>query len=94
MSSAQIDDAPAAEEAAHAPCDFPRLVQFLARQAACVADGAGEPVEERAAGEPRGQRVAGVAGLGCEGVRVDEPDDLAASAGTPLMTRPIAPRID
>jgi len=52
VSAAQVDDAPAAEEAAHAPCDFPRLVQFLARQAACVADGAGEPVEERAAGEP------------------------------------------
>ena len=52
MPAAQVDDAPAAEQAPHAPRHFPRFVEFLARQAAGMTDGAAQPVEERAAGKP------------------------------------------
>lgn len=46
MSSRQIDDAPASKEAAHPPRHLPCLVQLLARQAARVADGARQAIEE------------------------------------------------
>ena len=51
MPSAQIDDAPAAEEASHAARNLPGLVELFARQAACATRGAGKPIEQRAAGE-------------------------------------------
>ena len=51
MAAAEIDDAAAAKEPPHPPRHLPRLVQFLARQASCVADSAGQPIEERAAGK-------------------------------------------
>ncbi len=51
MAAAEIDDAAPAKEPPHAPRHLPRLVQLLARQAACMADSAGQPIEERAPGK-------------------------------------------
>ena len=42
-----IDDAASAKETPDAPRGLPRLEELLARQAACMAHGAGEPIEER-----------------------------------------------
>ena len=49
VAGAQIDDAAAAEQPAHAPRGLPRFVQFFARQAAGVADGARHAMKERRA---------------------------------------------
>ena len=52
MPACQIDQATAPEVPAHTPRNLPRLVQFLARQALGVADGARQPIEQRVSGEP------------------------------------------
>ena len=52
VSPTQVDDAPAAEEAADAPRHLPGFVEFLAGQAARVTDSPGHPVEKRGAGKP------------------------------------------
>ena len=53
MSPAQIDDASASKEAADPASHFPRLEQLLARQAARVANGAGQPMKESAVRKAR-----------------------------------------
>ena len=51
VACAGVDDAPAAKAPPHAPAHLPCFIQLLARQAACVADRAGEAIEEGAAGK-------------------------------------------
>jgi hypothetical protein len=46
-----IDDAPAATHTPHAPRGFPGFEQFLARQAAGMADGAGQSMKQRVTGK-------------------------------------------
>ena len=53
MARAEIDDASAAEQPAHAPRHLPCFVELLAREAARAADGAGQPIEERVTGKAR-----------------------------------------
>jgi len=68
MAGRQVDDAAASKDAADPPCHLPRLVELLARQAACVAYGARQAIEERVCGKPP-QVVVGKATLGGEGKR-------------------------
>ena len=51
MAGAEVDDAAAAEQPAHAPRGLPRFVQFFSRQAAGMADGARHAMEKRRARE-------------------------------------------
>jgi hypothetical protein len=62
--ASKVDDAAAAEEAPNAPRHLPRFVELLAGQAACMADGASQPLEQRAAGEPI-EIAVGQAAAGC-----------------------------
>ena len=52
VTTGQIDDAAAAEEAPDPPRHLPCFVQLFAGQTAGVTDGAAQPVEERSAGKP------------------------------------------
>jgi len=52
MTTRQIDDAPAAKHPPHPPGHLPRFVQFLARQAAGVTDGAADAIEQRRPRKP------------------------------------------
>lgn len=47
MASGHINDAPAPEQPPRPPCHFPRLEQFLAREASSLADRAPDAVEQR-----------------------------------------------
>jgi hypothetical protein len=51
MAGTQVDDASATEETPHLSRHLPRFIKLLARQTSRVADGASQPVEERAAGK-------------------------------------------
>ena len=68
MAGAEVDDAAAAKEPPRASSHLPRLVQLLARQAARVADGSGQTIEERGARKTTevlvGQPAAGGRGEG------------------------------
>ena len=52
VASAEVDDAAAAAHPPHPPRQLPGFVQLLARQAPGGADRAGDPIEQRLAGEP------------------------------------------
>ena len=52
MAGGEVDDATAAEETPDAPGHFPGFVEFLAREAAGMTDGARNPVEQGVAGKP------------------------------------------
>ena len=49
--AAQIDDASAAKETPHPARRLPGFVEFLARQAAGLTDGTGQPMKERVVGK-------------------------------------------
>lgn len=68
VSSRQIDDAAAAEDAADTPRHLPRFVQFFSRQATRVAHGARQTIEERVCQKPP-QVVVGKAVFGRDGER-------------------------
>ena len=76
MAASYVHDAPATEAAPHPPGHLPRLVEFLARQAARLTDGAGQPIEQRLTGEAA-QVVMRQPGLG----RRRERHDADRSAG-------------
>ena len=51
MPAAEIDDAPAPEEPAHAPRDLPRFVELLARETSRLTHRARHAIEQRGAGK-------------------------------------------
>jgi hypothetical protein len=51
-SAGGVNDSPATAQSPDPSCDFPRLVQLLARQAACVTDGPAQAIEQRVTRKP------------------------------------------